>query len=175
MLVGLIADTHDRLPAIRALLEYMQARGVGLVLHAGDMCAPFSLKPFIDLNIPLVGVFGRNDGDHEGIRAFAQQGVGIELFESPHSFEIEGKQILLVYDLVDATQRSIEAHSFVVHGFTHREEMMIRGDTVIVNPGEGCGWLHGAPSAAILDLDTKDVHFFTLKVADTFQLNTDDA
>jgi predicted phosphodiesterase len=31
-----------------------------------------------------------------------------------------------------------------------------------VNPGEGCGWLHGAPSAAILDLDTKEVEFLKL-------------
>ena len=57
MLVGLLADTHDRLPAIRSLLSYMQKRGVGLVLHAGDFCAPFALKPFIELNMPLVGVF----------------------------------------------------------------------------------------------------------------------
>ncbi|MDP1862026.1 MAG: metallophosphoesterase family protein, partial [Gemmatimonadaceae bacterium] len=64
MLVGLLSDTHDRLPAIEALLLYMQKRGVGMVLHVGDFCAPFSLKPFIDLNIPMVGVFGRNDGDH---------------------------------------------------------------------------------------------------------------
>lgn len=175
MLVGLLADTHDRLPAIRVLLEYMQNRGVGLVLHAGDFCAPFALKPFIDLNIPLVGVFGRNDGDREGIRAYAQQGMGLELYESPHSFEIDGKQILLVYDLVDANERSVESHAVVVHGFTHRQEMMIRGETLIVNPGEGCGWLHGSPSGAILDLDSKDVHFFTLKETDTFQPATDDA
>lgn len=167
MLVGLIADTHDRLPAVRALLGVMQERGVGLVLHAGDFCAPFALRPFIELNIPLVGVFGRNDGDHEGIRAYAQQGMGIELFESPHSFELDGKQILLVHDLGDATQRSIESHAIVVHGLTHREEMMIRGDSLIVNPGEGCGWLHGTPRAAILDLQSKDVQFITLRDADT--------
>jgi predicted phosphodiesterase len=60
-------------------------RGVNFVLHAGDFCSPFSLRPFVEMNMPLIGVFGRNDGDREGLRAFAQQGVGIELFESPHS------------------------------------------------------------------------------------------
>ena len=34
-----------------------------------------------------------------------------------------------------------------------------RGDTLIVNPGEACGWLYGTPKAAILDLDTKKVEF----------------
>ena len=162
MLVGLLSDTHDRLPAIGELLAYMQERGVGMVLHAGDFCAPFALKPFVDLNVPLVGVFGRNDGDHEGIRAYAQQGMGIEIFESPHSFELGGQRILLVHDFVDAGPRSVESHGVVVHGFTHREEMKTRGDTLIVNPGEGCGWLYGLPSGAILDLDSRDVHFFTL-------------
>lgn len=174
MKVGLLSDTHDRLPAIRALLEYMQQRGVGLVLHAGDFCAPFALQPFIDVNMQMVGVFGRNDGDHEGIRAFAQRGMGLDLFESPHSFELGGQRILLVHDMADASPRSLESHGVVVHGFTHREEMMIRGETLIVNPGEGCGWLHGKPSGAILDLDSKDVHFFKLQDVHTFQA-TDDA
>ena len=55
-----------------------------------------------------------------------------------------------------------EAHSIVIHGFTHREEMKTRGDTLIVNPGEGGGWLYGSPSGAILDLDTRQVDFFKL-------------
>ena len=47
MRVGLLADTHDRLPAIDALVREMLTRGVGMVLHAGDFCAPFSLKPLL--------------------------------------------------------------------------------------------------------------------------------
>jgi putative phosphoesterase len=162
MLVGLMSDTHDRLPAIDALLREMMARGAGLVLHGGDYCAPFSLLPFLEHNVPLLGIFGRNDGDHEGIRAVATRGVGIELFESPHSLEVSGQRILLVHDLADVSEHSIEEHSIVVHGFTHREEMKTRGDSLIVNPGEACGWLHGSPSGAILDLDSKNVEFIKL-------------
>jgi predicted phosphodiesterase len=40
--------------------------------------------------------------------------------------------------------------------------MKTRGDTLIVNPGEGCGWLYGKPSAAVLDLDERRVEFLTL-------------
>jgi hypothetical protein len=173
MKVGLLADTHDRLPAIAALLKSMQKQGADMVLHAGDFCAPFALQAFIDMNLPLIGVFGRNDGDHEGLRAFAQQGMGIELFESPHSLELGGQRILLVHDLADTGQRSIDSHSVVVHGFTHHEEMKERGDTLIVNPGEGCGWLHGDPSGAILDLNTKKVQFLKLKGGQSFKVSGD--
>ena len=162
MRLGLLADTHDRLPAIDALVREMLTRGVGLVLHAGDFCAPFALKPLLEHNVAMAGVFGRNDGDHEGLKAYAAAGFGIELFESPHSMEVSGKHILLVHDIADVNARSIDQHSIVVHGFSHREEMKTRGDTLIVNPGEACGWLNGVPSAAILDLDTRKVEFIQL-------------
>lgn len=174
MKVGLLSDTHDRLPAIESLVRYMQEKGVQLVLHAGDFVAPFALKPFVELNMPVIGVFGRNDGDREGLRAYAQRGVGIELFESPHSMELGGQRILMVHDLADVHQRSVDAHGIVLHGFTHREEMKHRGETLIVNPGEGCGWLHGEPGGAILDLETRDVQFFKLKHIDTL-MTTDGA
>lgn len=162
MRVGLLSDTHDRLPAIDALLREMMARGVGMVLHAGDYVAPFSLRPFLEHSVALAGVLGRNDGDPEGLRAAAAAGLGIELFESPHSFELGGEHILLVHDIGEVAQRSLEEHSIVVHGGLHRTELKVRGDTLLVNPGEACGWLFGTPTGAILDLDTKQVEFLEL-------------
>ena len=41
MKIGLLADTHDRLPAVVELLRRFEAAGVTLVMHAGDFCAPF--------------------------------------------------------------------------------------------------------------------------------------
>lgn len=163
MRIGLLSDTHDRVPAVRALLEQMLAGGVSIVMHAGDYCSPFSLRPFHDLSLPLLGVFGRNDGDRDAMQAAAKTDFGAaELYESPHSFDLGGKSILLVHDIADVHQRSIDGHEVVVHGFTHVSEMKSRGTSLLVNPGEGCGWLHGAPTGAILDLDTKQVEFLKL-------------
>lgn len=162
MRIGLIADTHDRLPAIAELVKQIQAAGAGMVLHAGDYCSPFSLRAFEEAHISLAGVFGRNDGDREGLRARAQSAFGVELFESPHSFEIGGKRILLVHDIGDVNKRSISSHDIVIHGSTHQQEMKTRGETLIVNPGEACGWLYGTPSAAVLDLDSRNVQFLAL-------------
>jgi putative phosphoesterase len=162
MRVGVMADTHDRLPVIAELLRQMAEAGVGLVLHAGDYCSPFALGAFRDQNMALAGVFGNNDGDREGIKAIAATGVGGELYESPHSVELDGKRILIVHELSEATVRSVENHAVVVHGHTHRREMRMRGDALILNPGEACGWLHGTPTAAILDLETLHVEFLEL-------------
>jgi hypothetical protein len=162
MKIGLISDTHDRVPAIAKLLAEFQARGVEMVLHAGDYCSPFSLQPFLESGAPMVGVFGRNDGDREGLRATAAQCLACELFEAPHSTQIGEHKILLVHDVADVTERSLQSHTLVIHGHEHKQEMKTRGDTLILSPGEACGWVHGSPCAAVVDLDTKHVEFVKL-------------
>lgn len=162
MRVGLMADSHDRLPAIAELVKRMQEGGASMILHAGDYCAPFALRPIEAASMSLAGVFGKNDGDTQGLLAKASAGFGAELFESPHSFEMGGQRILVVHDIGEVQPRSVEGHSIVIHGCTHQQEMKTRGDSLIVNPGESCGWLYGTPKAAILDLQTKQVEFISL-------------
>ena len=162
MRIGLMADTHDHLAATGELLRRMTAADVGMVLHAGDFCAPFALRPFAEAHIALAGVFGRNDGDREGLRAAAAANIGMELYESPHSFEIGGRKILLVHDIGEVHQRSLAAHHYVVHGCVHQTEMKERGETLLINPGEACGWVYGSATAAILDLDTREVEMLKL-------------
>jgi uncharacterized protein len=162
MRVGVMADSHDRVPAVAEIVRQMQGAGVSMLIHAGDYCAPFALRPIEEASMSLAGVFGKNDGDTQGLLAKASAGFGAELFESPHSFEVGGQRILVVHDIGDVQPRSIDGHSIVVHGCTHQQEMKSRGDTLILNPGEACGWVYGTPRAAIIDLDTKKVEFITL-------------
>ena len=100
------------------------------------------------------------------VRAAAKQGANViliqELFEAPHAMTMSDHKILVVHDIGDVVERSVLAHAVVVHGHTHLQEMKTRNNTLIVNPGEACGWLYGAPSAAILDLATKQVEFIKL-------------
>ena len=162
MRVGLLADSHDRVPAIAEFARRFAEAGVGFVLHAGDWCAPFSIAPLRAANVAVAGVFGRNDGDRQGLQAEAAKGMGFELYESPHSVELGDMSILVVHDIQDVQKRSLAAHAIVVHGCTHKQEMRVRGDTMIINPGEACGWLYGPPTAAILDVDSKSLEVIRL-------------
>ena len=80
MRVGLMADSHDRVPAIAEIVKQMQAAGVSMLIHAGDYCAPFSLRPIEEASMSLAGVFGKNDGDTQGLLATATAGFGAEIF-----------------------------------------------------------------------------------------------
>src|SRR4029078_7875869 len=98
------------------------AGGVGMVLHAGDYVSPFALRAFEDAQVSLAGVFDKNDGATQGLVSRAQSAFGAELFESPHSFEIGGRRILLVHDIADVQKRSVTSHDIVIHGSTHQQE-----------------------------------------------------
>src|SRR4029078_9810042 len=130
-------------------------------MAVGDCWWPCSSRAFEEAHVSLAGIFGKNDGDRQGLVSRAQSAFGAELFESPHSFEISGRRILLVHDIADVHARSVASHEIVIHGHTHQQEMKTRGETLIVNPGEGCGWLYGTPSAAIMDTDSRHVEFLT--------------
>ncbi|RLI45996.1 YfcE family phosphodiesterase, partial [Candidatus Bathyarchaeota archaeon] len=41
MLIGIMADTHDRLPLLDKAVKRLNEEKVKLVLHAGDYVAPF--------------------------------------------------------------------------------------------------------------------------------------
>jgi putative phosphoesterase len=47
----------------------------------------------------------------------------------------------------------IESESFdvVVHGHTHNAEVYRKGKTLVVNPGEVCGYLSGKSTVTIFD------------------------
>jgi uncharacterized protein len=162
MRVGLLADTHDRVPAISEFARRFRDAGVEIVLHAGDYCSPFALRPLAAASLPLAGVFGRNDGDREGLRAEAARSVGAELYESPHSVEVNGTRVLLVHDIGEVSERSVSEHAVVIHGCSHLRQLRECGESLMINPGEACGWLYGPPTAAVLDLATKQLEWVTL-------------
>lgn len=162
MRVGVMADTHDRVPAVAELLERLAQKGVSMVMHAGDYCSPFCLAPFHQRGTALLGVFGRNDGDRETLAAYAARGMGTEIYESPHSFDVGGKRILLVHEIGEVNARSIEQHDVVIHGSSHLQSKKTIGTTLVINPGEACGWIHGKCTAAILDTETGEVEDISL-------------
>ena len=149
MLVGIMADSHDNVPAIDKAVQVFNDAGVGLVIHAGDFVAPFSLLPLANLACPWIGVFGNNDGERKGL-THASKG---RIQPDPYSLNVDGKKTLVVHDLdtvseeewvKNGTQILIYAHSHLAQ--IDQKESLLR-----VNPGELGGWLNQRKTVAILD------------------------
>ncbi len=146
MLIGVICDTHDNLPMAAAAVGLLVGRGAEAVVHAGDFVAPFTLKVLMKPGIPLMGVFGNNDGERAGLA-----GLCAELFEPPHRFTLGGRTIVVGHDPDDLADVPREGVDLLIHGHTHRARVA-GGEPLLLNPGEAGGWLTGRSTVALVEL-----------------------
>jgi putative phosphoesterase len=165
MLVGLISDTHDCLPMVEKVVERLNEENVGLVLHAGDYVAPFVIPKFKGLKAKLIGVFGNNDGDRELLKRRFGEYKGLEVRGRFAAVAVGGLKVALLHgDEEELLKALIEGESFdvVVNGHAHRAETYQRGKTLVVNPGEVCGYLTGKSTFAVLDTSKREVRIVEL-------------
>ncbi len=160
MKLGILADSHDNLPALERIVARLSAEGVDLVLHAGDFVSPFTSIPLAKLHAPLVGVFGNNDGDRLYLtQRFEKIGA---IYVGVHTFEIGGLRVALMHEpkSIDALVVSGD-HDLIVYGHTHQLDLR-PGRPAIVNPGEAGGWLTGCSTAVLFDTETRTCESFTI-------------
>ena len=159
MIVGIMADTHDRLPMLDKAVARLNEEGVELVLHAGDYIAPFVVPHFKPLKADLIGVFGNNDGDKELLKKrFADMGADIR--GDFAEITIDELKIAMIHGHEEGLLRSligVGGYDVVVHGHTHEARAYREGETLVINPGEVCGYLSGKSTIALLDTKTLEV------------------
>ena len=165
MKIGVISDTHDQGELIRKAVEYFNSEGVELVIHCGDWVAPFILYFFQGLKAPIRGVFGNNDGDHELLRKRFSENKRLELRGNFAEITADGLKIALLHGGdVELLEALIDQERFdvVVHGHTHIAETHRKGKTLVVNPGEVCGYLTGKSTLALLDTVKREAKIIEL-------------
>lgn len=153
MRIGILSDTHDNIEAVTWVVQEFNARQVDFVIHAGDYCAPFSLRPFSELACDWLGVLGNNDGEIKGLTAAS----GGRIKEGNTVLERDGRRILVdhINPLRGALAKSGQ-FDLLIFGHTHTLEVYREGKCLCVNPGEVCGYLTGRRTAVCLDLDGLD-------------------
>jgi uncharacterized protein len=158
MKIGIVSDSHDNLPALSKAAGIFNDMEVDHVLHAGDLVSPFTSIPLKTLNMDFTAVFGNNDGERVGLSNVFRG----RIHRAPHSFEIGGKKILLMHepDALDALVASGH-YDAIIYGHTHEPEIR-KGRTLVINPGEACGWLKNRRTIAVWDLETGDAGIMPL-------------
>lgn len=165
MLLGLISDTHDNLPIVDRVVKRLNREDVRLVLHAGDYIAPFVIPKFKELKGQLIGVFGNNDGDRRLLRKKSNELDGLEIRGNFAETFTAGLRIGLLHgDEEELLKALINSGRFdaVVHGHTHKAEVHRIGKTLVVNPGEACGYLSGESTIALFDTDNRKAEIVEL-------------
>jgi len=161
-MIGLLSDTHDNMEAIRGAVDYFNMRGVDLVLHAGDLVSPFTAGEFMRLNAPFKAVYGNSEGERMGLmKKYEPLCTLSDFIELSH----DGKKICVYHGTIPYVLNALMAsglYDLVVCGHTHIPETRRQGNTLLVNPGECCGYLSGKKTIALVESGDMSVEFVEL-------------
>ncbi|MGD2072666.1 MAG: metallophosphoesterase [Candidatus Thorarchaeota archaeon] len=155
MLIGILADTHDRLRIVQKACDLFQTHDIDILLHAGDFISPFVVPLFEPFTV--YGTFGNNDGEREGLSdKFANCGAVVtqyfcEVSLGGMAIAITHGHIPSLLDLLTTGCR----YDLVVTGHTHRPEIN-PGPPIVINPGECCGYLSHGATVALFDTEKKE-------------------
>lgn len=157
-LVGIMADSHDNMPAIQKAVEFFNQKKVDLVIHAGDLVAPFTARELKKLACPLIITIGNNDGEIIGLNKIFEG----QIFQPPHQIIINDKKVLILHDpiLLDELQQNSD-FDVIIYGHLHKADIR-KGKPLIINPGECGGWLYGKSTIATWDVKSNEVELIEL-------------
>lgn len=161
MRIGILSDTHDRLPAMRAAIDTLRQHGAEFFIHCGDVGG----EPILDqlAGLPCAFVWGNNDYDRMHLQRYAGQ-LGVVCYGNFADLELGGKRIAVIHgDDFRLRQRLLaeQRHDYLLQGHTHvrRDERV--GVVRCINPGA----LHRAreKTVAILETAGDELTFFTIQ------------
>jgi putative phosphoesterase len=165
MRIGILADTHDNLPMVERAVARLNALSPDLVLHAGDYVAPFVIPRLAGLACPCIGVFGNNDGDRALLAAKARESGRVEIQGYFTARLADGRSIALLHGHEPGALDGIAGSGIfdvIVHGHSHRPSITGKGRTLMVNPGEVCGYLTGRGTVAVLETGPLEVEILEI-------------
>lgn len=151
-MIGIMSDSHDNLDAIRKAVKIFNNQDLDLVIHAGDLISPFTALEFQKLKPELVAIYGNNDGEREGLKNAYKEICPLEDFKE---ISVDSRKFSVIHGtnpaIVDSLARSGK-YDIVVRGHTHKMEIL-NGETMIINPGEVCGYISAKQTVVLLETD----------------------
>ena len=170
MKIGVIADSHDNLTAIRRAVNYLNALNLQWLVHCGDFIAPFAAREFMLFRGKIFAVYGNNDGEKKGLKNTLDT-----IDYPPRVFEIAGRKLLIAHSIDEIGAACPEKRpDAVICGHTHFVtidyayeqglEGILEKDCLFLNPGECCGYLSDEHTLALLDLTDLKAEIVELEI-----------
>lgn len=162
MRIAVMSDTHDNLQALESALDQME--GADVVLHSGDLCAPFVVKRVGEAlsNTPVHLVWGNNDGDQHLLTAVAADYPNLNLHGLVARLEVDGWRVGVCHYPGIARDMALSGeYRLVCYGHDHTAHEEQVGDCLLLNPGEVMG-MNGRHSFAWVDTKSGEITFVDL-------------
>ena len=159
--VAILSDSHDNVGNLEQVLEAVRKSGATVLLHCGDLCAPFIINHLAagfrgEIHI----VFGNNDGDGRLLQSMAAQHEHLHLHGIYHELAVGTRRVAMIHYPEPARRIAQSGElDLVCYGHNHTARAEKIDDCWLVNPGEIMG-MRGAATWGLYDCDT---HQFELK------------
>ena len=151
MLVGILSDTHNNLPAMAAAMAALGQKGVQYYIHCGDVGSTRILDYLAGERAAFV--WGNCDYDRVGLRNYAGT-LGVTCLEAFGELELGGKRFAVLHGddhRLKARVLAEQKHDYLLQGHTHMQADEKTGRTRLINPGA----LHRAREKTVAVLDTE--------------------
>lgn len=155
--IAVFSDSHDQIATLNRVLDLANAAGAEVLLHCGDLCAPFMLSLLGERFAgPVHVVFGNNDGDGRLLQTIAARHPHITLHGLYTELEVDSRQIAMIH-YPEPARRIAQSGQFdlVCYGHDHTRLLERAGKGWLLNPGEILG-MKGVVSWGIYDTQTGD-------------------
>jgi putative phosphoesterase len=159
MKIAIVSDTHSRYQTVEAALQKIEAHGVDLLIHCGDIEDADAVMLF---PAGTHFVFGNCDVNRAGLR-LAMKHANVTLHEPFGQLELDGVKLAFVHGDDQRLLRQLEEageFAYLFHGHTHQRRDERSGPTRVINPGA----LHRAAvkTFAVLDLASGELETVTV-------------
>jgi putative phosphoesterase len=152
--IAIISDSHDNIWNLDKALEQVRASGADMLLHCGDLVAPFIIDRLAN-GFPgqIHIVFGNNDGDGRLLQTLAANHPRVHLHGIYIELETGGRRIAMIH-YPEPARRIAQSGQFdlVCYGHDHTKHAEQMGDAWLVNPGEIMG-MRGHVTWGLYDCD----------------------
>ena len=155
--IAILSDSHDNIPILMKTLEQVRASGAEMLLHCGDLCAPFMLDRIGQgFSGPMHVVFGNNDGDGRLLQTIAAKYAHVRLHGIYIEVELANRYLAMIH-YPEPARRIVQSGQFdlVCYGHNHEKSVEKVGNCWLVNPGELLG-LKAAPTWGLYDCVTHE-------------------
>jgi putative phosphoesterase len=150
--IAILSDTHDNIANLDRALEQVRASEAGVLLHCGDLCAPFMLSRIAQgFTGPVHIIFGNNDGDGRLLQSIAAKHPQVTLHGVYAEIEVGNRTVAMIHYPEPARRIAQSGQlDLVCYGHNHQRHHERMGRSHLVNPGELLG-MYGVTTWGLYD------------------------
>jgi putative phosphoesterase len=153
--ICIVSDSHDRAPMLAAAVAEAKAAGAVAVIHCGDLIGGNTLRPLLELGLPVHLVHGNNLGDAPALFRLSTASGGLITYHGADAeLTLAGRRMFATHYPHYARGLACTGdYDVVCCGHSHeadvsQQDNLRGGRTWLVNPGTVAGL--GAPATWIM-------------------------